>query len=127
LGNVVDQMGEGRSPITDGVKLAVINALNVQSHEKGDRSWRSIASLCSGVNQPWSGRKHEVRCSAMRKKYSRKSWGSWRENWMGRRCRRAQEKIAGETQLAPINFLFWVCGVGGVFILLGHYLWQVFW
>jgi hypothetical protein len=25
---------EGRSPITDGVKLAVINALNVQSHEK---------------------------------------------------------------------------------------------
>jgi hypothetical protein len=24
-------------PITDGVKLAVINALNVQSHEKGDR------------------------------------------------------------------------------------------
>jgi hypothetical protein len=25
------------TPITDGVKLAVINALNVQSHEKGDR------------------------------------------------------------------------------------------
>jgi len=27
-------MGEGRSPITDGVNLAVINALNVQSQEK---------------------------------------------------------------------------------------------
>jgi hypothetical protein len=29
--------GEQLTPITDGVKLAVINALNVQSHEKGDR------------------------------------------------------------------------------------------
>jgi len=28
------QVGEGRSPITDGVKLAVINALNVQSDDK---------------------------------------------------------------------------------------------
>jgi hypothetical protein len=25
------------------------------------------------------------------------------------------------------NFLFWVCGVGGVFVvLLGHYVWKLF-
>ena len=24
------------------------------------------------------------------------------------------------------NFLFWVCGVGGVFVLLGHYVWKAF-
>ena len=26
------------------------------------------------------------------------------------------------------NFLFWICGVGGLllFVLLGHYVWRVF-
>ena len=44
--------GEGRSPMTDGVKLGVINARNVRLQEKEIDPLRGIASLRSGVNQP---------------------------------------------------------------------------
>ena len=44
--------GEGRSPMTDGVKLGEINARNVRLQEKEIDPLRGIASLRRGVNQP---------------------------------------------------------------------------